>query len=63
MRLWHGNDGSGALHSIERIARVAILSKPVCDPLIARGDLSAEMLQQCEELGETMASGLAWGIF
>jgi len=57
-----GNDGSGALNSIERIAR-GYPFKRVCDPIIARGDLSAEMLQQCEELGETMASGLAWGIF
>ncbi|MBE2295842.1 MAG: flavodoxin family protein [Phycisphaerales bacterium] len=57
-----GNDGSGALTSIERIARGYPL-KPVCDPIIARGELSAEVLRQCEELGETMALGVAWGIF
>lgn len=57
-----GNDGTGALTSIERIARGYPL-KPVCDPIIARGELTAEVLQRCEELGETMASGMAWGIF
>lgn len=57
-----GNDGTGALTSIERIARGYPL-KPVCDPIIARGELTPDDLQRCEELGETMASGVAWGIF
>ncbi|HRC71341.1 MAG TPA: NAD(P)H-dependent oxidoreductase [Candidatus Competibacter sp.] len=57
-----GNDGTGALNSIERIARGYPL-KPVCDPVIARGELNAAILQSCEELGETMASGVAWGVF
>lgn len=57
-----GNDGTGALNSIERIARGFPL-KAVCDPVIARGELDRDVLQRCEELGETMASGIAWGIF
>lgn len=57
-----GNDGTGALTSIERIVRGYPL-KPVCDPIIVRGEVTAEDLQRCEELGETMASGIAWGIF
>ena len=57
-----GNDGTGALTSIERIARGYPL-KPVCDPIIVRDEVTAEDLQRCEELGETMASGIAWGIF
>ena len=57
-----GNDGTGALTGIERIAR-GYPFKPVCDPIIARGELTAAVLQRCEELGETMASGVAWGIF
>ncbi|MCC8993494.1 MAG: NAD(P)H-dependent oxidoreductase [Candidatus Contendobacter sp.] len=57
-----GNDGTGALTSIERIARGYPL-KPVCDPIIVRGEVTAEDLQRCEEFGETMASGIAWGIF
>jgi hypothetical protein len=35
----------------------------VCDPIVARGELTPEILQACEELGETMATGVAWGIF
>ena len=57
-----GNDGSGALTSIERIAKGYPL-KAVCEPLIAKGALEAALLQQCEALGETVATGLAWGIF
>ena len=57
-----GNDGTGALSSIERIAR-GYSFKSVCDPIIARGELDADVLQRCEELGETLASGIAWGIF
>lgn len=57
-----GNDGTGAVSSIERIARGYPL-KAVCEPLIARGELDSEVLQRCEELGETIASGVAWGIF
>ena len=57
-----GNDGTGALTSIERIARGYPL-KLVCDPIIAKGESTAEVLQRCAELGETMASGVAWGIF
>lgn len=57
-----GNDGTGALTSIERIARGYPL-KPVCDPIIAKGEPTTEILQHCAELGETMASGVAWGIF
>lgn len=57
-----GNDGSGALNSIERIAR-GYPFKAVCAPIIAKGALSTKLLQQCEELGETLAAGLAWGMF
>ncbi len=57
-----GNDGSGALMNIQRIAKGYPL-KPVCDPIIAKGELDSEVLERCEELGETMATGVAWGIF
>lgn len=57
-----GNDGSGAVASIERIAR-GYPWKKICDPVIARGDIDADVLAHCEELGETVAAGLAWGIF
>ncbi|HXH03194.1 MAG TPA: flavodoxin family protein [Candidatus Competibacteraceae bacterium] len=57
-----GNDGSGALFNIERIARGYPL-KPVAEPIIAKGELTEEALACCEELGEAMAAGVALGIF
>jgi hypothetical protein len=57
-----GNDGSGAVTSIERIARGYPLRK-VAEPLIVRGEVSDADLVGCEELGETIAAGLALGIF
>jgi multimeric flavodoxin WrbA len=57
-----GNDGTGAVSSIERIARGYPL-RPVADPVIARGELSDDDLARCEELGQTLAAGLALGIF
>jgi len=57
-----GNDGTGAATAIERIARGFPL-KPVAEPLIARGDLGDADLERCAELGQTLAAGLALGIF
>lgn len=57
-----GNDGSGAVTSVERIARGYPLRK-VAEALIVRGELGADDLARCEELGETVAAGLALGIF
>ena len=57
-----GNDGSGAAHSIERIA-TGYKWKPIAAPLIVRGNPTDESLAQCRELGQTMAAGLSAGIF
>jgi NAD(P)H-dependent FMN reductase len=57
-----GNDGSGALNSIERIARGYPL-RAVQEPIIARGDTSDAVLASCEELGMAMAAGLEMGVF
>lgn len=57
-----GNDGRGAVSSIERIA-LGYKWKRIAEPVIARGDLHEEDLERCRELGETMAAGLALGIF
>lgn len=57
-----GNDGTGAVAAIDRIAKGYPLHK-VCEPVIARGDLHAEHLGACEELGQTLAAGLALGVF
>ena len=57
-----GNDGTGAEREIDRIANGYPLRK-VAETLICRGEVSAEHLQQAEELGASMAAGLALGIF
>ncbi len=57
-----GNDGSGAVREIERIAKGYPLRR-VAEPLIAKGEVSQQHLQQCRELGLSMAAGLVMGIF
>jgi len=57
-----GNDGTGALNSIERIARGYPL-RLVSAPVIARGEVKEEDLEKCEELGKILAAGIDAGIF
>jgi multimeric flavodoxin WrbA len=57
-----GNDGSGAVSSIERIVTGYRWSR-VAEPVIVRGAPDAAALERCRELGETMAAGLELGIF
>ena len=57
-----GNDGTGALNSIERIARGYPL-RLVSEPIIARGEVKEEDLKKCEELGKLLAAGIEAGIF
>ena len=60
-----GNDGTGALSSIERIA-LGYQFKKVYNPVIARmskGGVTDEILAQCRELGQTIAGGLQAGIY
>jgi len=57
-----GNDGLGALASIERIC-IGYPFKKVVEPVIARGNIDAETLGRCEELGKTMAAGCDAGIY
>ncbi|WP_339670413.1 flavodoxin family protein [Dasania marina] len=57
-----GNDGSGAVRQLERIAKGYPLRK-VADPVIVKGQVSEGGLNLCEELGATFAAALAMGIF
>lgn len=57
-----GNDGSGAIRAIERIA-IGYGWRSIADPIIVRGESSDDDLQRCRELGEGMAAGLAAGVF
>ncbi len=57
-----GNDGSGAVSAIRRIAK-GYPFREVHDPIIAKGDLTPDTLDSCEELGMTLAAGLELGVF
>ncbi len=57
-----GNDGSGALSNIERIAKGMQLKK-VADAVVCRGVVTDEVIERCEELGQALAAGLQLGIF
>ena len=57
-----GNDGTGALRAIERIA-LGYKFKTVFEPVIARGTITEEILDRCRELGGTIAGGCQIGIY
>jgi multimeric flavodoxin WrbA len=57
-----GNDGSGALGSIRRIASGYGL-KEVMEPVVAQGSLTDDVLLRCREMGMAMAAGLDAGIY
>jgi len=57
-----GNDGQGALSSIERIVKGLAWTR-VQAPLVFRGAWIENWLTDCEELGMTLMAGLDAGIF
>lgn len=57
-----GNDGRGAVFHMERIV-TGLAWKKVCETVMAVGEFRPEYLSQCRELGQTMAAGIAYGIF
>jgi multimeric flavodoxin WrbA len=57
-----GNDGTGALRAVERIA-LGYKFKNVFTPVIAKGKITQEVLDQCREMGGTLAGGCALGIY
>jgi len=57
-----GQDGSGAVSSVERIVLGLRLNR-VHAPVVAVKDLQESHLRQCEELGAAFAAGLALGVF
>ena len=56
-----GQDGTGAITSVERIV-TGLRLKKVCEPILALRDVTPELLAQCEELGATLAVGIAAGL-
>ncbi len=57
-----GNDGTGALTAIQRIARGYPFIE-VQEPVIAKGELTGEHLAQCHDLGLALALGLEMALF
>ena len=57
-----GNDGSGALRNIERIA-LGYQFKKVYEPVISKARVTEEILERCRELGATLAGGCQMGIY
>jgi len=57
-----GNDGQGALGSIERIV-TGLAWKRVQAPLVCRGAWDDAWLAACEELGTDVMAGLEAGVF
>ncbi|MDJ0926257.1 MAG: flavodoxin family protein [Gammaproteobacteria bacterium] len=57
-----GNDGTGTLSSVQRIV-TGLELKPVAEPLLMVGRFQESWLDDCRELGMTLAAGLEAGIF
>ena len=57
-----GNDGTGAVRAIRRIA-LGYPLKEIVAPIIVRGEVHASNLEACQELGMTVAAGLELGMF
>ena len=56
-----GQDGRGAVTSVERIIAGLRLEKK-SEPVIGLKELTPEVLARCEELGAAFAAGLALGV-
>ncbi len=57
-----GNDGSNTSTQIERIC-IGFSFKKVHEPIISRGEITDTILQQCYEMGQTIAAGCDLGIY
>jgi multimeric flavodoxin WrbA len=57
-----GNDGSGALRNIERIC-IGYQFKKIYEPIVARGEITPEILDACRLMGQTIAAGCSAGIY
>ncbi len=57
-----GNDGTGAVTSVQRIV-AGLALKEIQPPLVVAGEFDEARLGECEELGMTVAAGLEAGVF
>ncbi len=57
-----GNDGSGAVTSLRRIL-TGLRVREVQEPVMIVGEFDESQLDECRELGLTLAAGLEAGVF
>ncbi|MBU1053055.1 MAG: NAD(P)H-dependent oxidoreductase [Proteobacteria bacterium] len=57
-----GNDGRNTLNQIERIC-LAFPFRKVYEPIVSRGDITKNILEDCFEMGQTIAAGCDLGIY
>ncbi len=57
-----GNDGSGAISSVRRILK-GLAVREVQEPVLIAGKFDEARLDECRELGMTVAAGLEAGVF
>lgn len=57
-----GQDGAGAISSVERIV-TGLRMKKVQEPILALKSVESEVIARCEALGTAMAAGLALGVY
>ncbi len=57
-----GNDGSGAVASIERLV-TGLRWREVQEPIVVVGDVQPAQIEACRELGMALAAGLEAGLF
>ena len=57
-----GQDGTGAVTSVERIV-TGLRLKKICEPVVVVKELKPGHLSALEEMGAAMAAGLAMGAF
>ncbi len=56
-----GQDGTGAVNSVERIV-TGLRLKKAFEPVIGLKELTPEVVAKCEEMGATLAAGIAFGV-
>lgn len=57
-----GNDGTGAISSMQRIL-AGLAVKEVQEAVLVAGEFDESRLDDCEQLGQTLAAGLEAGVF
>jgi multimeric flavodoxin WrbA len=57
-----GLDGTGTMRAVDSIT-TGLRWKPICDPLLCKGDWDENFVAQARDLGQLMAAGLEAGVF